>query len=73
MKEEIIVSGRMNHLWIRIFISGTGRYSLYLFLGGMAAGILSIAALYFIRGREKDYTTAVRITLSLHLYCLSLD
>jgi formate-dependent nitrite reductase membrane component NrfD len=28
----------------------------------MAAGILCIAALYFIRGREKDYYTAVRIT-----------
>jgi len=36
--------------------------SLYLFLGGMAAGILAIAALYYIRGREKDYRTAVRIT-----------
>jgi len=35
---------------------------LYLFLGGMAAGILCIAALYYIRGREKDYYTAVRIT-----------
>jgi formate-dependent nitrite reductase membrane component NrfD len=36
--------------------------SLYLFLGGMAAGILAIAALYYIRGREKDYSTAVRLT-----------
>ena len=62
MKEEIIVSGRMNklidphlHIW-------HWQISLYLFLGGMAAGILAIAALYFIRGREKDYRTAVRIT-----------
>ena len=36
--------------------------SLYLFLGGMAAGILAIAALYFLRGKEKEYRTAVRIT-----------
>lgn len=62
MKEELIVSGRMNnmidphlHIW-------HWQISLYLFLGGMAAGILVIAALYFIRGREKDYRTAVRIT-----------
>lgn len=62
MKEELIVSGRMNqmvdpnlHIW-------HWQIPLYLFLGGMAAGILCIAALYFIRGREKDYRTAVRIT-----------
>lgn len=35
---------------------------LYLFLGGMAAGILCFAALYYIRGKEKQYFTAVRIT-----------
>lgn len=62
MEEELIVSGRMNqmvdpnlHIW-------HWQIPLYLFLGGMAAGILCIAALYFIRGREKDYKTAVRIT-----------
>jgi len=62
MKEELIVSGRMNqmidphlHIW-------HWQISLYLFLGGMAAGILAIAALYFIRGRENDYKTAVRLT-----------
>jgi len=62
MEEELIVSGRMNqmidphlHVW-------HWQISLYLFLGGMAAGILAIAALYFIRGRENDYRTAVRIT-----------
>jgi len=62
MREEIIVSGRMNamvdpnlHIW-------HWQIPLYLFLGGMAAGILCIAALYFIRGRENDYRTAVRIT-----------
>lgn len=62
MKEELIVSGRMNqmidpslHIW-------HWQIPLYLFLGGMAAGILCIAALYYIRGREKDYYTAVRFT-----------
>ncbi len=34
---------------------------LYLFLGGMAAGILCFSALYYIRGKEKQYYTAVRV------------
>lgn len=62
MKEELLVSGRMNpmvdpqlHVW-------GWEISLYLFLGGMAAGILALAALYFIRGKEKEYRTAIRIT-----------
>ena len=62
MKEETIVSGRMNQLIDPKLHIWHWQISLYLFLGGMAAGILAIAALYFIRGREKDYRTAVRIT-----------
>jgi protein NrfD len=62
MKEEIIVSGRMNQLVDPHLHIWHWQISLYLFLGGMAAGILAIAALYYIRGREKDYYTAVRIT-----------
>jgi protein NrfD len=62
MKEELIVSGRMNQLVDPQLHIWHWQISLYLFLGGMAAGILAIAALYYIRGREKDYTTAVRIT-----------
>jgi formate-dependent nitrite reductase membrane component NrfD len=62
MKEEIIVSGRLNHMIDPHLHIWHWQISLYLFLGGMAAGILAIAALYYIRGREKDYRTAVRIT-----------
>jgi protein NrfD len=62
MKEEIFVSGRMNQLIDPHLHIWHWQISLYLFLGGMAAGILAIAALYYIRGREKDYSTAVRIT-----------
>ena len=62
MKEETIVSGRMNQLIDPHLHIWHWQISIYLFLGGMAAGILAIAALYFIRGREKDYKTAVRIT-----------
>ncbi len=72
MNEELIVSGRLNpmvdphlHIW-------HWQISLYLFLGGMAAGILAIAALYYIRGRESDYKTAVRITPFLTPFLLIL-
>jgi protein NrfD len=62
MKEELIVSGRMNSMIDPHLNIWHWEIPLYLFLGGMAAGILAIAALYFIRGREKDYRTAVRLT-----------
>jgi formate-dependent nitrite reductase membrane component NrfD len=61
MREEIIVSGRMNpmvdphlHIW-------HWQIPLYLFLGGLAAGILFFAALYFLKGKEKEYPAAVRL------------
>ncbi len=72
MKEETIVSGRMNQLIDPHLHIWHWQISLYLFLGGMAAGILAIAALYFIRGREKDYKTAVRITPFLAPFLLVL-
>jgi formate-dependent nitrite reductase membrane component NrfD len=61
MREEIIVSGRANplidphlHIW-------HWQIPLYLFLGGLAAGILFFAGLYTIMGKEKEYRTAVKI------------
>jgi protein NrfD len=62
MKEELIVSGRMNSMIDPHLNIWHWEIPLYLFLGGMAAGILAIAALYYIRGKEKDYPTAVRLT-----------
>ena len=62
MKEELIVSGRMNSMIDPHLNIWHWEIPLYLFLGGMAAGILAIAALYYIRGKEKDYSTAVRLT-----------
>jgi len=60
MKEELIVSGRMNykvdpnlHIW-------GWEIPLYLFLGGLAAGILFFAALYYLRGKENMYQSAVK-------------
>ena len=62
MKEELIVSGRMNpnidpvlHIW-------HWQIPLYLFLGGLAAGILFFASLYAIRNESEKYPTAVKVT-----------
>lgn len=60
MNEELIISGRMNpgidpylNLW-------HWHIPVYLFLGGLAAGILFFAALYTIQGKEKEMPTAVK-------------
>ena len=52
----------------------------YLFVGGLAAGILAFATFYHIRGKEGKYTTAVKrapflvlIILSLGLFALLLE
>ena len=80
MREEIIVSGRMNnfidpqlHIW-------HWQIPLYLFLGGLAAGIMFFAALYHIQGKDEKYETAVKkapvivpLALILGLFALFLD
>lgn len=60
MNEELIVSGRMNpgidpqlHLW-------HWPIPVYLFLGGLAAGLLFFAGIYYILGKEKELPTAVK-------------
>jgi protein NrfD len=60
MKEEIFISGRnipnidpTLHIW-------HWPISLYLFLGGLCAGILFFASLYTILGKEKELPTAVK-------------
>jgi protein NrfD len=61
MNEEIITSGRMNpkvdpqlHIW-------GWEIPLYLFLGGLAAGILFFAAFYYLKNRDKEMPTTVKI------------
>lgn len=61
MIEEIITSGRMNykidpqlHIW-------GWEIPLYLFLGGLAAGILYFASYYYLRGKEQDMPTAIKL------------
>ncbi|PXY01043.1 nitrite reductase [Marinifilum breve] len=80
MREEVIISGRNNplidpqlHVW-------HWEIPTYLFLGGLAAGLLFFAALYTIRNKDEEYKTAVRIApmlapiaLVLGLVALFLD
>jgi protein NrfD len=80
MREELIISGRMNpnvDPYLRIW---TWEIPLYLFLGGLAAGLLFFAAYYTIKGKENEYQTAVKwapflapIALVLGLFALFLD
>lgn len=72
MKEELIISGRMNykvdptlHIW-------GWEIPIYLFLGGLAAGVLFFAALYYIRGKENDYQAAVKWAPMLTPFLLSI-
>jgi protein NrfD len=80
MREEILVSGRQNPLIDPVLHIWHWQIPLYLFLGGLAAGILFFAALYKIMGKEDKYPTAVKIAplivpvlLVLGLFALFLD
>ena len=60
MREEVIISGRMNHLIDPQLNIWHWHIPFYLFLGGLAAGILFFAALYTIQGKEDKFPAAVR-------------
>jgi len=60
MKEELFVSGRMNPNIDPYLNIWHWQIPLYLFLGGLAAGILFFAALYTILGKEKEMPTTVK-------------
>lgn len=60
MNEEIIISGRnIPHIDPHLNL-WHWPIPVYLFLGGLAAGILFFASLYTILGREKELPTAVK-------------
>ncbi|HML84671.1 MAG TPA: polysulfide reductase NrfD, partial [Bacteroidales bacterium] len=80
MKEELFVSGRdipnidpFLNIW-------HWQIPMYLFLGGLAAGILFFASLFTIMGKDKEMPTTVKratllvpIALALGLFFLFLD
>ncbi len=59
MKEELIISGRLNDLIDPFLNIWHWQIPLYLYLGGLAAGILFFAGLFFIQGKELRFETAV--------------
>lgn len=80
MPEIEITSGRMNpHIDPHLTIWGW-EIPVYLFIGGLVAGILFFSALFFIRGNKEKYPTAVKLApiftfplLSLGMFALFLD
>jgi len=61
MKEELFVSGRdipfidpVLHIW-------HWQIPLYLFVGGLAAGLIFFASYFFLKGKEDEYPVAVKI------------
>ncbi len=60
MKEEIIISGRMNQFIDPYLQIWHWHIPLYLFLGGLSAGILFFAAYYTIIGKADKYPAAVK-------------
>ena len=80
MQEITITSGRMNPGIDPILHAWGWEIPLYLFLGGLVAGILFFAGVYFIRGKSEEYSAAVKVAplwtpimLSLGLIALLLD
>lgn len=72
MKEELFVSGRnipnidpYLHIW-------HWQIPAYLFLGGLAAGILFFAGYFVIRGKEKEMPTMVKWAPILALFAIML-
>ncbi len=80
MQEYTITSGRnMAHIDPTLSIWGW-EVPVYLYLGGLVAGVLFFSALYFIRGKADEMPTVVRVTpllapilLGLGLFTLFLD
>jgi len=60
MKEDLFVSGRMNPNIDPYLNIWHWQIPVYLFLGGLAAGLLFFAALYTILGKEKEMPTTVK-------------
>jgi formate-dependent nitrite reductase membrane component NrfD len=80
MREELIISGRMNPGIDPVIHAWGWEIPVYLFLGGLAAGLLFFAGLYYLQGKENQYTAAVKkapvlvpVFLALGLFALFLD
>ena len=72
MQEELFTSGRhIPHIDPSLEI-WHWPISLYLFLGGLAAGILFFSALFYVLGKDKEFPAAVKITSVIPPIALSV-
>jgi formate-dependent nitrite reductase membrane component NrfD len=61
MEEELIISGRNNYRIDPMLNIWHWEIPFYLFVGGLAAGILFFASFYYLNGKEKDYPAAIKV------------
>ncbi|MBC8186079.1 polysulfide reductase NrfD [candidate division KSB1 bacterium] len=80
MEEIVITSGKMNHHIDPVLHVWGWEIPVYLFLGGLVAGIVVLSALMVILGKTKEMSTAALripvlapIFLSLGMFALLLD
>ena len=80
MEEEIIISGRMNPMVDPTLNLWGWEIAFYLFAGGLAAGVLLFASLFYLKGKEQVYPAAIKwapmiapVALILGLVALFLD
>jgi len=72
MQEELFTSGRnIPHIDPSLQI-WHWPIALYLFLGGLAAGILFFAALFYVLGKDKEYPGAVKVASIIPPIALSI-
>ena len=72
MEEELFISGRNIPNIDPSLQVWHWPISLYLFLGGLAAGILFFAALFYLLGKEKEYPVAVKVSSIIPPIALSI-
>jgi formate-dependent nitrite reductase membrane component NrfD len=60
MEEELIISGRMNPRVDPVLNIWHWEIPFYLFVGGIAAGILFFASFYYLQGKEKEFPATVK-------------
>ena len=80
MKEITITSGRMNHGIDPVLHAWGWEIPIYLFIGGLAAGLLFFSAYYYLKGKENSFVTVVKtapmfvpVLLAIGLFALFLD
>ncbi len=72
MEEELFISGRNLPNIDPSLQVWHWPISLYLFLGGLAAGLLFFAALFYLLGKDKEYPVAVKVASIIPPIALSV-